>query len=77
MAVEGAVGDAEPDVEGVGEEDGPADGGGDGLTPDAIRHLHGEVEQEVSAVGAEVSNDILQAYLPLHLVPKLKGEQLI
>ena len=76
MAVEGAVGDAEAEVEGVGEEEGPANGGGHSLTPDAIRYLHGEVEQEVSAVGAEVGNDVPQANLPLHLVSKLKENQL-
>ena len=53
MAVEGAVGDAEADVEGVGEEEGPAEGGGDAFAPNAVRHLHGEVEEEVAAVGTK------------------------
>ena len=76
VAVDGAVRHAEADVQGVGEEEGSADGG-HGLPADAVRHVDREVEQEVAAVvSAERADDVAQADLPLHFAPKLK-EQLI
>ena len=75
VAVDRAVRHAEADVQGVGEEEGSADGG-HGLPADAVRHVDREVEQEVAAVDTEKAEDVPQVDLPLHFAPKLE-EQLI